>query len=76
MLSGNHGKVVAASFTGKAKTMCMMIGLTLVMFKNIPFCFINLPIAELLVIVATILSVISGCQYYYDAKEFLFPKEK
>ena len=75
MLSGNKGKVVAASFCGKAKTMCMMIGLTLVMFKNIPFCYLNIPVAELLVIVATILSVISGCGYYYNTKEFLFPKE-
>ena len=41
MLSGNKGKVVAASWLGKAKTMCMMIGLALVLFNNIPFPFIN-----------------------------------
>ena len=37
MLSGNKGKVVAASWLGKAKTMCMMIGMTLAMFSNLPF---------------------------------------
>ena len=74
MISGNKGKVVAASWLGKAKTMCMMIGLTLTLFNNIPFTFLNLPIDEVLLLIATILSVISGCQYYYNSKEFLFPE--
>ncbi len=74
MISGNKGKVVAASFLGKAKTMCMMIGLTLVLFNNLPFAFLNIPVANFLILVATLLSVISGCQYYYNSREFLFPK--
>ena len=74
MISGNKGKVVAASFLGKAKTMCMMIGLTLTLFGNVPFAFVNLPIDELLVLAATILSIISGCQYYYNSRQYLFPK--
>lgn len=74
MISGNKGKVVAASWLGKAKTMCMMIGLTLTLFGNIPFAYINFPIDSILLLVATLLSIISGCQYYYNSKEFLFPK--
>ena len=74
MLSGSKGKVVAASFLGKAKTMCMMIGLALTLFGNIPFVFINLPVDQVLLLIATLLSVISGCQYYYNTLEFLFPK--
>lgn len=74
MISGNKGKVVAASWLGKAKTMCMMIGLTLVLFNNFPFVYINLSIDSILLIVATLLSIISGCQYYYNSREFLFPK--
>ena len=31
MASGKKGKVVAASFTGKAKTMCMMIGMGIIL---------------------------------------------
>lgn len=75
MISGNKGKVVGASILGKLKTICMLIGLTLTLFNNIPFEFINIPVAKFLVLVATILSVISGCQYYYNTREFLFPKE-
>lgn len=76
MISGNKGKVVAASMLGKIKTVCMMSGLTLTLFYNLPFELINLPIADLLLIVATILSIVSGCQYYYNCREFLFPKDK
>ncbi len=76
MISGNKGKVVAASILGKIKTVCMMCGLTLTLFYNLPFELINLPIADLLLVVATILSVVSGCQYYYNCREFLFPKDK
>lgn len=73
MISGNKGKVVAASWLGKAKTMCMMIGLTLTLFNNIPFIFLNLRIDSFLLLIATLLSVVSGCQYYYNTREFLFP---
>ena len=61
MASGNHGKVVAASFLGKAKTMCMMTGITLTLFYNIPFELVNFNFSGLLILAATILSVISGC---------------
>ena len=72
MVCGNKGKVVAASIWGKAKTMFMMIGLTLTMFNNIPFTFINLPLDKFLIIVATVLSIISGYQYYKNSKKYLF----
>lgn len=76
MISGNKGKVVAASILGKLKTICMMVGLTLTFFYNLPFELIGLPIADLFLLAATILSVVSGCQYYYNSREFLFSKEK
>ena len=74
MASGNHGKVVAASFLGKAKTMCMMTGITLTLFYNIPFELVNFNFSGLLILAATILSVISGCQYYFNTKEFFAQK--
>ena len=76
MISGNKGKVVAASILGKLKTICMMCGVTLILFYNLPFELINFPLADIFLIVATLLSVISGCQYYYNSREFLFPKNE
>ena len=69
MASGKKGKVVAASILGKAKTVCMLIGISLVMFYNLPFELIGINIAGAFLIIATILSVISGCQYYSNTKD-------
>lgn len=69
MISGNKGKVVAASILGKLKTIFMMVGLSLTMFYNLPFEMIGIPVANILVIGATILSVISGIQYFNNSKE-------
>ena len=69
MISGNKGKVVAASIMGKLKTICMMVGLSLTMFYNLPFEMFGVPVARVLLIIATIRSVISGIQYFNNSKE-------
>ena len=74
MVAGGKGKAVGASILGKLKTICMMSGLTLVFFSNMPFELINIYVANGLLYLATILSVISGIQYYQVNKEFF--KEK
>lgn len=72
MASGNKGKVVAASILGKLKTICMMVGVSLMLFYNLPFELVSVPVADILIIAACILSVVSGCQYYYNAKDLIF----
>ena len=76
MVSGSKGKVIAASWMGKAKTVCMLIGVSLLFFSNLPFELIGsgIRVAELLVFLATVLSLISGCQYFIANKEFIFNK--
>ncbi len=76
MVSGNHGKVVAASILGKIKTIFMLIGIALTLFYNLPFELVNFPFAELLLFLATIFSIISGCQYYFKTKDLLFKNTK
>ena len=73
MASGSKGKVVAASWPGKIKTICMMIGVTLVFFYNMPFAFIGsgIRIDYLFVYVATIMSIISGCLYWNASKDLV-----
>ena len=75
MILGQNGKVVAASIMGKLKTICMMSGLTLTMFYNLPFELVGFPVADILLIAAVILSVISGAQYFYSVRDILFPKK-
>ncbi len=59
-----HGKVVAAITSGKIKTASMMIGLSLLFFYNLPFELMNLKIADFLIYFATIMSIVSGIEYY------------
>ena len=72
MSSGAKGKVVAAYMAGKVKTACMMVGLTLVLFSNIPFEFFGLSVGKGLVLLATCLSVYSGMEYYIVNKDLIF----
>ena len=76
MICGSKGNVVAASILGKIKTACMMGGLTLTLFYNLPFELIGIPVAELLLLIATIMSVASGIDYYFKSRKYLFPTGK
>ena len=72
MIVGNKGKAVAAIKSGKIKTACLMVGITLTLFYNLPFELINIRVSDVLLIVATIMSIISGYQYYTLNKKSLF----
>lgn len=72
MVSGSKGKVVAASWMGKVKTSFMMAGVTLVLFYNLPFELLGIRVDQICVIIATILSITSGFQYYMGNKDTLF----
>lgn len=72
MVASNNGKVVAAGKTGKFKTACLMVGITLTLFYNLPFELINIKVSEIFLIVASVLSVISGIEYYHMNRELIF----
>ncbi|MBQ6841130.1 MAG: CDP-diacylglycerol--glycerol-3-phosphate 3-phosphatidyltransferase [Bacilli bacterium] len=76
MVSGNKGKVVAASWTGKIKTVFMMTGTTLAFFGNLPFELIPLDVTTFCLIIGTVLSLVSGCQYYFNTMKVLKADEK
>lgn len=70
MVAGKKGNVVAASIAGKIKTICMMVGLSLVLFSNLPFELMRFRLDYILLIVATILSIYSGIQYFVVNKKY------
>lgn len=72
MLVGSKSGAVGASIAGKVKTVFMMIGVSLMLAYNLPFELWNIRIADFLILIATALSVISGVQYYIQAKPYLF----
>lgn len=76
MAVGNKKAVVAASQMAKIKTMTLMVGISLTLFYNLPFELYNLRVSDFLLIVAAILSIISGIEYYKVNKEFIFEKKE
>ncbi len=71
MVAGQKNGAVGASYAGKVKTMFMMVGLTLLFFYNLPFSLFNVYPAEVLIMIATLLSIISGTQYYVKNRKYL-----
>ena len=71
MVAGQKNGAVAASTAGKIKTTFMLVGITLLLFYNLPFSLFNIYPARVLIMIATVLSVISGIQYYTKNKKYL-----
>lgn len=74
MLAASKGKVVAAIKSGKLKTICMMVGLSLTFFYNLPFELWNVKVSDFLLITATVLSLISAVQYYVMNRDLMTVK--
>lgn len=74
MIAGSKGNVVAAIKMGKYKTACLMVGIVLTLFYNLPFELWNLKVSEFLLLIACVLSVISAIQYYNLNKKYIFSK--
>ena len=72
MIAGSKKEVVAAIMSGKVKTTFLMLGIALTLFNNLPFELINIKVSDVLLIIATVLSIYSGIQYYQMNKKILF----
>ncbi|MFI3261095.1 MAG: CDP-diacylglycerol--glycerol-3-phosphate 3-phosphatidyltransferase [bacterium] len=71
---GSKGKVVAASKLGKIKTAFIMIGLTLVLFYDLPFSLVDLYVGEIFLFLGTLLSIISGVEYVTNSLPYINKK--
>ena len=74
MLAASKGRVVAAIKSGKYKTACLMIGITLTLFYNLPFEIWGISVGKVLLLIATVLSITSGIQYYSLNKHLISTK--
>jgi len=72
MIASNNGKVIAAGKSGKVKAALLMIGIALTLFYNLPFQIYNLNVSNVILLLATVLAVYSGLEYYYLNKKTLF----
>ena len=70
LLAAKGGKVVAASMSGKLKTVLQFVAI-LYMLAALEFCSGLLIFGRVLIWIAAVMTVISGFQYVWDCREFL-----
>ena len=71
LLAAQNQHVLAASPLGKAKTMTQMIGIGCVLLCNFPFAWTGILVDVGLIILATVISVISGVDYFMKNRHLI-----
>lgn len=71
MNASAKGKVVAAGMLGKIKTVLQMFAIIFLMLKNLPFAFVGIPMDQILLWAATIVSLASEIQYFIQLKDIV-----
>lgn len=66
-----EGIVIAADWWGKVKTNVQMFAIILMLMNNFPFEQFHIPMDQILIYVATVLTVISGFNYIVKNKQVL-----
>ena len=72
MIAASNGKVVAAGYLGKVKTVSQMLAIVLILVNNLPFELWRLPISDMVLWFAAIVSFASGVSYFMQMKEYIF----
>ena len=71
LIASNKNIVIAASKWGKAKTVSQMIMIIVMLIKNLPFSLINVRFDIVLMGVATLLTIVSGVDYFLKNKSVI-----
>lgn len=57
---------------GKLKTVFQMVTVALVLLNNLPFELLHLPVAEIMLWLSALVSLVSGIQYFTQLKDDIF----
>ena len=68
-LAASRGIVIGSIKLARIKTILFMVSISMILFYNLPFELFNLKIADILLVIATIVSVVSGLEYYSYVKK-------
>ncbi len=71
MIAGQKNGAVAASKAGKTKTAFMLTGVVLVFFNDLPFSLFGVYPGKIIIMIAVVLSIISGIQYFEKNKKYI-----
>jgi CDP-diacylglycerol--glycerol-3-phosphate 3-phosphatidyltransferase len=65
------GVIMGSIKLARVKTILFMVSISMILFYNYPFELINLKIADILLVIATIMSIVSGFEYFSFIKKKL-----
>lgn len=71
LVAANKQVVMAASPLGKVKTVAQMIAVILLLLNNFPFSYLAIPVDQICLWIATIISIISGMDYFMKSRAML-----
>ncbi len=71
MMASAKGKVMAATLAGKVKTVVQMLAICVCFLHNVPFEVLGIPMDQILVYLACLVSLISGYAYFIQAKSII-----
>lgn len=71
MTAAGKGKVVAAGFLGKLKTVSQMLTIIVVLLNNLPFELMRFPMSDFLLWFSTLISVAGGISYFIQMKDII-----
>ncbi|WP_342561445.1 CDP-diacylglycerol--glycerol-3-phosphate 3-phosphatidyltransferase [Paenibacillus sp. FSL R7-0345] len=66
-----EGKVVAASKWGKIKTVTQIVAISLLLLNNFPFQFVSIPLDDIAIWAAALITIYSGIDYFVKNKDLL-----
>ncbi|MBD1373181.1 CDP-diacylglycerol--glycerol-3-phosphate 3-phosphatidyltransferase [Hazenella sp. IB182357] len=75
LIAASEGNVIAASPLGKLKTVVQIIAIVALMLNNVPFSYLTFPFADIAVIVAVIITIFSGLDYFYKNRKIVTMNE-
>lgn len=67
-VAASEGIVIAADMSGKIKTTLQMIAVPLLMIRNWPFSYVDIPMDKIMLWACLVMTVYSGCEYVIKNK--------
>lgn len=71
LVASQKNVVLAASYLGKVKTMTQMIAICLLLLNNIVFAGLHIPMDQIMIWLATLISFVSGVDYFMKNRQYI-----
>ena len=72
LIASGRNVVMSAKMLGKIKTVSQMLCIIVILMNNIPFQYVNIPMADILLWFSTLISLASGVSYYNQGKTYIW----